>query len=161
MPRVSFAELPDSARVWVFASDRQLRPEESKALLAEVDAWLEQWKAHGAPLRSAREWRDDQFLAIGVDPSAEQASGCSIDALFRTLQQLGTRFGTSLVAGGRVFYRDADGQPKMAPRHEVPRAVTMDTNVFDTSLTDAGSYRAGFERPARETWVRSLVQHTA
>jgi hypothetical protein len=161
MPRVNFADLPDSARVWVFASDRQLRPDESAALLAEVDAWLDQWKAHGAPLRNAREWREDQFLAIGVDPSAEQASGCSIDALFRTLQQLGARFGTSLVAGGRVFYRDAEGRPRMAPRPEVKRVVTLDTKVFDTSLTDAASYRAGFERPARETWVRALVQQPA
>src|SRR5687768_1901796 len=161
MPRVSFAELPDNARVWVFASDRQLRPDESKALLAEVDAWLDQWKAHGAPLRNARDWREDQFLAIGVDPTAEQASGCSIDALFRTLQQLGTRLGTSLVAGGRVFYRDADGKPKMAQRPDARRVITMDTNVFDTSLTDAASYRASFERPARDTWVRTLVQQTA
>lgn len=161
MPRVSFADLPDSARLWVFASDRQLRPDESKALLAEVDAWLDQWKAHGAPLRSAREWREDQFLAIGVDPTTEQASGCSIDALFRSLQQLGTRFGTSLVAGGRVFYRDASGAPRMAPRSEVQREITMDTTVFDTSLTDAGAYRARFERPASETWVGTLVQRTA
>lgn len=157
MPRVTFSDLPDNARVWVFASDRPLGPDESKMLLSEVDAFLDQWAAHGAPLRNSREWRENQFLVIGVDPSVEQASGCSIDGLFRSLQQLGSRFGTSLVAGGRVFYRDERGTPRMTPRPEAKAVVRADTPVFDTSLTDAGSYRTRFEQPARSTWVASLL----
>lgn len=157
MPRVSFANLPDSARVWVFASDRALTLEESTMLLREVDAFLDQWKAHGAPLRNAREWRDEQFLVIGVDPSAEQASGCSIDALFRSLQQLGATLGTSLVSGGRVFYRDAAGAPRLVPRPQIKSVIRPDTPVFDTSLSSAADYRARFERPARESWVAPII----
>jgi hypothetical protein len=161
MPLVDFNDLPDNARVWVFASDRPLRRDESAVLLGEVDQFLDQWKAHGAPLRSAREWRDDRFLVIGVDPTAEQASGCSIDGLFRGLKALEGPLATVLVAGGRVFYRDAKGRPQLALRKEVPvlfenQHLTVDTPVFDTSLTDAASYRSRFERPARETWVASL-----
>lgn len=157
MPRVNFADLPDHARVWVFASDRQLALAESAQLLAEVDAFLEQWKAHGAPLRSAREWRDGQFLVVGVDPRAEQASGCSIDGLFRALQQLGSRLGTSLVAGGRVFYRDAQGRPRLAQRAGLGGVLQPDTPVFDTSLTSARDYRLRFEQPASESWVAPLL----
>jgi hypothetical protein len=162
MPTVKFGQLPHSARVWVFASDRPLGTEEASVLLDAVDGFLNQWKAHGAPLRSAREWRDDHFLAIGVDPTAEQASGCSIDGLFRGLQQLERELATGLVAGGRVFYRDDKGTPRMALRKEVPTlfergVITEDSPVFDTSLTDARSWRERFERPARETWVASLL----
>src|SRR5688572_9478450 len=116
MPVVDFGALPANARVWVFPSDRPLTGADARALLEEVDRFLEQWKAHGAPLRSAREWRDDRFLVIGVDPSAEQASGCSIDGLFRGLRALESALGTVLVAGGRVFYRDAQGRPQAASR---------------------------------------------
>src|SRR5881392_1264020 len=105
MPSVAFDTLPDDARVWVFASDRPLRGREAEQLLAEVDRFLSQWKAHGLPLRCAREWRDDRFLAIGVDVDAENASGCSIDGLFRTLQQMERTIGSRLIGGGRVFYR--------------------------------------------------------
>jgi len=161
MPTVRFNELPDNARLWVFASDRPLLSDEANVLLDAVDGLLNQWKAHGAPLRSAREWRDDRFLAIGVDPTAEQASGCSIDGLFRGLQQLERALGTGLVAGGRVFYRDERGVPRLALRKEVPALfdrglITEDSPVFDTSVTDARSWRERFERPARETWVASL-----
>lgn len=162
MPVVHFDSLPSDARVWVFASDRPLRGGDATALLAEVDAWLEQWKAHGTPLRSAREWRDDRFLAIGVDPTAEQASGCSIDALFRRLQDVERRLATSLVAGGRVFYRGADGQTRVAKRGDVSRLsaageLTATTPAFDTSLTDARSWRDAFERPATDTWIGALL----
>jgi len=162
MPKVDFDQLPSNARVWIFASDRPLQGDEAKSLLEDVDGFLAQWKAHGAPLRNARDWREDRFLAIGVDPTAEQASGCSIDGLFRALQAMEGRLTTSLVAGGRVFFRDAKGRPQRALRKEVPRffatgEITEDTRVFDTSVTDARAYRERFERPARDTWVASLL----
>jgi hypothetical protein len=162
MPVVHFDALPAHARVWVFASDRPLRGDDARVLLTEVDTWLEQWKAHGAPLRSARDWRHDRFLAIGVDPTAEQASGCSIDALFRCLQDVERQLGTSLVAGGRVFYRAPDGTVRVAKRSDVRRLgtegeLTHTTTIFDTSLTDAGSWRDGFMRPAGETWIAALL----
>jgi hypothetical protein len=162
MPKVDFETLPSNARVWIFASDRPLGRDESQVLLEEVDRFLDQWKAHGASLRSAREWRDDRFLVIGVDPTAEQASGCSIDGLFRGLQALERPLATVLIAGGRVFYRDAKGHPQVALRKEVPvlfenEYLTSETPVFDTSLTDAASYRTRFERPLRDTWVAALA----
>jgi hypothetical protein len=161
MPAVEFSQLPASARLWVFASDRPLGPGEAKVLLDEVDHFLEQWKAHGAPLRSAREWRHERFLAIGVDPTAEQASGCSIDGLFRQLRALEGPLATGLIAGGRVFYRGANGTVNVTPRKEIASRVGggeigADTPVFDTTITDAGAWRERFERPARDTWVASL-----
>ena len=162
MPVVGFEALPSEARVWVFASDRPLRGNDSAKLLREVDGYLAQWKAHGAPLRCARAWREDRFLAIGVDPTAEQASGCSIDALFRGLQSLEQSLNTRLVAGGRVFYRDAAGDPQTTRRADIAALVARkelgaDTKVFDTSITSAADWRERFERPARDTWVASLL----
>ena len=157
MPVVDFSALPASARVWVFASDRPLVGSDAAALLAEVDRFLEQWKAHGAPLRSARDWRDDRFLAIGVDPTAEQASGCSIDGMFRGLREMERALDTQLVGGGRIFYRDAAGKSQPASRNNVASLVAADTPVFDTSVTDARAYRENFVRAARETWVGALL----
>ena len=96
MPIVPFESLPDNARVWVFASDQPLSGAVADTLLAAVDRFLAEWKAHGVPLPCARDWRDDRFLAIAVDVNTENASGCSIDGLFRTLQQLERSIGTRL-----------------------------------------------------------------
>lgn len=162
MPAVTFDALPGDARVWVFASSDALTNEGEQELLRQVDDHLERWHAHGAPLRSAREWRDGRFLAIGVDQSTAGASGCSIDGLFRVLQSMERALGTSLVAGGRVFYRDTAGGVVCVDRQTfAARArdgvIAGETTVFDTSVTTADDYRTGFERAVRESWHASLV----
>src|SRR6476620_4790548 len=151
MPQVSFNSLPDDARVWVFGAANELTAPASDRLLAAVDEFLAQWNAHGSPLQCGREWRDDRFLAIGVDQSTAGASGCSIDGLFRTLARLEPELGTTMLRGGRVYYRGAD-----APVHVATRAafntlaregrVGPDTPVFDTSITSADAWRERFER---------------
>lgn len=165
MPIVPFESLPDSARIWVFASDVPLVGAPSDTLLAEVDGFLAQWKAHGVPLHCARAWRDDRFLAVGVDVDEEHASGCSIDGLFRTLQQLQREIGAQLVGGGRVFYRGAAGVETTSREDFVARVkrgtITASTPVFDTSLTDAKAWRSKFEQPAGVAWTASYFKQHA
>lgn len=162
MPQVNFSSLPADARVWVFAADRELDADQARSLLAQVDGYLAQWKAHGMPLRCAREWRYGRFLAVGIDPTAEQASGCSIDDLFRHLRELGSSVGTQMMGGGRVFYRDAQGRTQSVSRAQfsalaVGGDVTGDTMIFDTSVILAGDWRERFERRAGEAWTGELI----
>jgi hypothetical protein len=160
MPIVPFESLPNDARVWVFASDHALSGAVADTLLASVDRFLSEWKAHGVPLRCARDWRDGRFLAIGVDVNAENASGCSIDGLFRTLQELEREIGTRLVGGGRVFYRTRAGI-ETSSREQIAERVTRgevmrETPVFDTSVTAAEAWRTRFEQPAGRSWTAAF-----
>lgn len=162
MPIVPFDSLPAESRVWVFASDRALDGDEARRLLEVADEFLARWKAHGEPLRAARQWTDDHFLIVGVDPTTANASGCSIDGLFRAIQALGSSMGARLVGGGRVFYRDERGVVHGVTREEFTKlaangAVTAETSVFDTSITLAGEVRSGFEKAAGETWASKLL----
>ena len=162
MPLTDFASLPGDARVWVFAAAAPLDDVDQKRLLGEVDAYLLQWKAHGHPLTAAREWRDERFLAIGVDQRTEGASGCSIDGLFRTLQGLEKVIGTTMVAGGLVFFRGPGNLVCALSRDDFELlgrrgGATAETAVFDTTVTSAEAYRARFERPAAESWHASLL----
>jgi hypothetical protein len=157
MSVVPFANLPDDARLWVFAASQPIAGERAALLLTAVDDWLAEWKAHGEPLTCGRDWRENRFLAIGVDQSSAGASGCSIDALFRVLQQLQGALGTSLVGGGRVFYRSRSGAVEAVTRGEFASlaasgALDPSTIVFDTSITTAREYRVRFERQARDGW---------
>ncbi|HSJ65035.1 MAG TPA: hypothetical protein VK922_14180 [Gemmatimonadaceae bacterium] len=160
MPRRPIARLSDDARVWVFASDRAVREPDSERLLAAVDEFLEHWHAHGSPLTSAREWREERFLIIAAD--GEGASGCSVDGLFRALKTLGDRIGANLVTSGLVFYRDGSGVVQSATRPEFSAGaaggtIGPDTPVFDTSLTRLGDLRERFERPASGSWHATLL----
>lgn len=166
MPAVAFDSLPPDARVWVFAADSDIGHDAEHNLLHAVDDFLEQWNAHGHPLRCARSWRDGHFLAVGVDQTTAGASGCSIDGLFRVLQQLQPTLGASLLAGSRVYWRDSDGAILSATRAEFARlasggSVSVSTPVFDTSLTTAAEWRTRFERAAGDSWHGQLLETNA
>jgi hypothetical protein len=158
VPRIPFEQLPDDARLWIFAASDPIGADGETDLLSTVDEWLTGWHAHGAPLHCAREWTESRFLAVGVDQHTEGASGCSIDALFRVLQGLEQSLGTRLLAGGRVFYRNDEGQVVCTERASFRRlpGIDDDTRVFDTTITSAGEYRRAFERALRDSWHRDL-----
>lgn len=162
MPLVAFSDIPDDARVWVFASSHRLAGDAESTLLHEVDAFLGGWRAHGSPLAAARDWRDHQFLAITVDPRSADASGCSLDALFRAFAALERTRGVTMLGGARVFYRDRTGTVQTTDRagFDVLAAegrVTGETPVFDTSVTTAGDWRTRFEIPASQSWHATLL----
>ncbi len=157
MPIVPFDSLPDSARLWVFASDQPLSGAVADTLLSAVDQFLANWAAHGVPLRCARDWRDGRFLAVAVDVTAENASGCSIDGLFHALRSLEHSLGTRLVGGGRLFYRTRSGIESASRDEFADRvkegSVVHETPVFDTAVTDAAGWRNRFEQPAGKSWT--------
>jgi len=157
MPRIPFQELPGHGRLWIFPMSRELSAAESEQCLGMVDDFLAQWAAHGMPLRSGRELRDDRFLLIGVDVDAEAPSGCSIDALVNQLRGLGQQMGVTLIDHSPVWFRDTDGVT-MVSRGDfralgADGQVSTETRVFDTTLTSIAQLRGGaLERPASETW---------
>ena len=157
MPRTPLATLPDGARLWVFAAERPLIPAEREALLADVDAFLDQWAAHGVPLTSARDWRYDRFLLVAVDEAAAGASGCSIDALTRLLKAHEARLGIALLDNSPVTYRDGERIARVSRSEFGTLAdqgtVGIETTVFDNTVSTVGAVRSGqWERPARGAW---------
>lgn len=153
-----FESLPDSSRLWVYASRRELAPDEAAALLAAIDAFLAEWSAHGSRLKAARSLRHNRFLLIAADPGAVPPSGCSLDALAGELRRLGGRLGTGLLGHDGVWYRDGGGAVRHATRGDFRAqahagAVTPATVVFDNSITTLAELRAGeWEGPACDRW---------
>lgn len=162
MLEIPFEELPDSARVWVYGSDRELGAEAESRLLGEVDSYLTHWTAHGVPLSAARSWRDGRFLTIAVDQSRAGASGCSIDGLFRALKSLEKEIEASVVTSGLIFFRARDGKIRAVTRDEFSELGTSGqvdggTEVFDLSVTSLGEWRARFASRAEHSWHAALL----
>lgn len=157
MARTTFDALPPHARLWIFAAERALSPRERDYVLQTVDAFLDRWQAHGHPLTSARDFRYDRFLFIGVDESAEGASGCSVDALVRDVKVVEATLGLSLVDHAPVLFRDGDEIVRVARDEFAERAragaVTPETVVFNNALTRIADLAASkWEGPASRSW---------
>jgi hypothetical protein len=157
MPRIPFDQLPSDARLWIFAAERPLSPDESRGVLAETDAFIDQWTAHGIPLRAGRDLRYSQFVLVGVDERAAGVSGCSVDALVRRMQQLETILRLELVNNAPVLYREGDTIERVSRERFAELAasgtVGPGTRVFDNTLTRVGDLLAGkWEVKAGDSW---------
>jgi hypothetical protein len=160
---IDFAAMPDTARLWIVASPAELTPAIAGNLLERVDAFLEEWNAHGQPVVGARDLRYDRFLMIAADEAATGVSGCSGDALFRVFKGAESDLGISLLDSSRVWFRTANGiqtDTRAGFRERVKKGeVDAETIVFDNTAATVGDVRAGrWERPVRESWHRRLQE---
>jgi hypothetical protein len=158
LPSVPFASMPDAARVWVFGATQPVLGADAEHLLPFVDGFLRNWVAHGVPVVGGCDWIYDRFLMVAADEHASGVSGCSIDALFRSLKQVESDIGVSLLDASVVFYRDPSGEVQAATRDAFRGLVSMGevedhTIVFDNTVGSIGAIRRGeWERPFRESW---------
>jgi len=157
MPRTELSTLPDDARIWMFGITPALDDAQSGVLLQQIDAFLDAWAAHGAPITSARSLIDHTLLVIAVDKQSE-TSGCSIDRMFGLFRQLERELNVKILDADRVFFRHGSGAIDAISRAEFRDRADAHTIVFDTTAERLGEVRGGqWERRAEESWHRQLL----
>jgi hypothetical protein len=153
------ARMPDSSRLWVFASPRPLTGVEAATLADRVDEFIAGWHAHGHPVAGGWSWEHDRFLLIAADEAATGVSGCSLDALYDSLKALERDLGITLLdAASRVWFRDTAGEIRALTRPDF-RALAKagevgpETIVFDNTVASLGALRRGeWERAMKDAW---------
>lgn len=154
--RIPIEQLGNNAHVWIFGISPSLDDAKRDTVLRQVDTFLDEWAAHGVPIRGARDLREGSFLVIAADEDREK-SGCSIDRMFGTLKQLERDLGVQILDSNRIFFRAEEGVKAVA-RHEFRNVASTDTQVFDVTAEHLGDIRSGaWEKPARESWHKQLL----
>lgn len=155
--RVNIDQLGNDAHIWIFGISPSLDEAQSATLLRQVDAFLDEWAAHGVPIRGARDLREGSFLIIAADENREK-SGCSIDRMFGTLKSLERELHVQILDSTRVFLRD-HGSVRALPRSEFQKSADVDTPVFDVTAEKLGDVRTGaWERRAGDSWHARLLE---
>ena len=153
---VPFETLPDSARIWIYQSNRTFTDAELGEIRKDMEAFLTQWTAHGSDLKAGFELPYKRFIVLGLDQEHTGASGCSIDASVHFIQALETKYQVSLLdrmnvsykQGPHIAYKPLDEFRKMAKS----RAVSGKTVVFNNLVATKLDYEEHWEVPASESW---------
>lgn len=154
--RVNIDQLSNNAHIWIFGISPALDAAQGATLLRHVDAFLDDWAAHGVPITGARELREGSFLIVAADENREK-SGCSIDRMFGTLKALERELNVQILDSTRVFLRD-HGSVRAVARGEFRGAANSDTPVFDVTAEKLGDVRTGaWERRAADSWHARLL----
>lgn len=143
-------------RIWIYQASRELTDGEATRILAELEKFTSQWRAHGTPLAAKAEVRHRRFVILMVDDTVAPPSGCSIDKSVHLLKEIEQELGISLFDRLQVAYRDA-GVIKAVPQQEFEQLirvgkVTGDTVVFNNLVASYPELATHWEVPLRESW---------
>ena len=153
---VSFDQLPDSSRVWIYQANRSCSEEELIEIRSKLDSFIEQWTAHGSDLHAGYSIEYKRFIVIGLNQDLNNATGCSIDASVHFIQQLERDYNVDLMdkmnvsykQGEFIAYKQLSDFKKMAK----DRAISKNTIVFNNLVSTKGEFEDQWEVPAKDSW---------
>ena len=153
---VEFNTLPEHSKIWIYQSNRRFTEEELGLVSDKTKVFLEQWAAHGTGLQAGFELKYERFIVIAVNQNEQSATGCSIDASVRFIQELEEEFSVELLDKMNVAFKQGDfvnfktllDFKKMAKSG----AIGKKTIVFNNLVTNIEEYNDNWEVPAQESW---------
>jgi hypothetical protein len=153
---VSFKELPDSSRLWIYQCNRSLSDVEYNEIFQKISEFITSWTAHGKDLNAGFEIKYKRFIIIGMDQNLQTATGCSIDASVHFIQTLEKEYSVNLMDKMNVSYKQGDFvayKPlKDFKTMAKNRAVSKKTIVFNNLVQNKAEYLEHWEVPAEESW---------
>lgn len=152
-----FEQMPDHARVWIYQADRTLSDAEKAEMEQHLKTFVDQWTVHSKDLKASAKVFPDRFVVISVDENHNMASGCSIDASVRFVQELEKHYNLSLFVRTDVAYLDGN-VVKVAPAKSLKQQVTdgvitAETTVFNNLVTNINELNTKWQTPAKDTWL--------
>lgn len=159
---VDFNTLPEESRIWIYQANRSFSEEELEEIQSKLDVFIENWTAHGSDLQAGYIIKYKRFIVIGVNQQLSKASGCSIDASVRFIQQLEKEYQVDLMDKMNVSYKQGDFVAyktllefkKMAKE----KAVSKNTIVFNNLVTNIAEFNENWEVPASESWHSRFIK---
>ncbi|MEP2058558.1 MAG: ABC transporter ATPase [Maribacter litoralis] len=153
---VDFKTLPETARVWIYQCNRSFSDAEMLEIRSDLDAFLTSWTAHGNDLNAGYEIKYKRFIVIALDQTSQGATGCSIDASVRFIQELEKKYDVMLLDKMNVSYKQGEfiayksllDFKTMAKQ----KAISKKTIVFNNLVANKGEYLEHWEVPASESW---------
>lgn len=161
---VPFHTLPDSARVWVYTSERLLSKQEQSLISLKFEYFLGSWQSHQQDVRSSYEIKEDRFLIVAVDESYNGISGCGIDKSLHFVQELESELGISLTNKTNVVFEVKERQVVL-PFVQIKSAISegrisTESLYYNTLVSNIRELKTNFKVNVQEGWVKKYFSAT-
>lgn len=159
---VSFSDMPDHSKLWVYSSSNFFEGEEEQKISTEVEKFLEEWTAHSRELRAASKIDLKRHILISVDESVHGASGCSIDSCVHFLKDLGKVTHHDFFDRLHYTYLGEDKRPFLVHHHSLSEAysrdIINDQTLFANPLVKTvGEYHQSFLQPLAKSFQSKFI----
>lgn len=156
--------LANSSRLWVYVADRMLSEKECQSVALILEAFTREWASHGAALQASWKLQGARVVLIALDEDVKGASGCSIDASVRCMQDL-AHVGTPKIDWLRrdfVLFRTPPSkqwEEKELSSFWMARKAGLvkdDTEVMNTLCKSRGEWEFHWSQPFQKSWHREM-----
>jgi hypothetical protein len=164
--KVEFNQLPDHARVWVYAASKPLSHNEKAMIQADADQFTEEWTAHQMPLKASFNILDDIFLVFAVDIAHHDISGCGIDKSVHLVQKWEQQLNIPLFNRLQLEF-DLNGKIEVGNKARVAEllsngTLSTQTMFYNKVVANVGELRNNFRIALENSWVcKQLPKQTA
>lgn len=152
--------LPETARVWVYQSNRAFSDAELEELKETLNQFNLSWEAHGTKLNSAIEVYYNQFIVIFVDESGQEATGCSIDKSVGLVKSIEEKYKVELLDRMNLTYKEEGAIKNIKMAEFQVKAQSGEFNsdlvVFNNLVTSKAEFLNNWETNAKNSWHNNL-----
>ncbi len=153
---VPFESLPVESKIWIYQSNRKFSDDEITEIETALQAFLENWAAHGTSLESSYQLKYNRFIILAVNQEVQNATGCSIDASVEFIQSLEKKYSVDLLDKMNVTFKLGEHiahKPLIDFKKMVKdKAVTENTIVFNNLINTIEEFNDSWEVPALDSW---------
>lgn len=144
-------------RVWIYQANRFLKKEELALLEADLNVFIENWKAHGAALSAKAEILENLFLVLKVNEEQVEVSGCSVDASVHFIKSIGEKYDIDFFDRMKVAYRTKVGEIQLVNSSDLQEllrngSISQETIVFNNLITTSADLSLKWQIPLKESW---------
>ncbi|MDX2002778.1 MAG: hypothetical protein SFW35_10120 [Chitinophagales bacterium] len=160
-PHFDFLQhLPDSARVWIYQSDRVLTETEAVSITKEAAEFTQSWSSHARPVDSAATVLFSRFLVIAANEQQFTVSGCGIDSSVHFVKALCSKYQVDFFNRQIITYLQEDkvaAVDRAAFEHLLAKEqIDDDTIVFNNMVTTKAALLNQWMVPLRESWHKQV-----
>lgn len=151
------------SRIWIYQSNRKFSNVEESAILKKLEAFTNQWKAHGNELLAKAEIRYGFFIILTVDESQASVTGCSIDSSVRLIKEIEQEYHVDLFNRFNIAYKLQD-EVIVNNKEDFEtlvniKQITPETIVFNNMVQTLAELETKWEVPFQNSWHSTVFAH--
>ena len=152
---VEFSKISDESKVWIYSSEKKLNMNQIEYIENKISNHLVNWQSHKKDIEAAVNIVENRFVIIAVDETKVSASGCSIDSLYRLIQDIELQLSISLLNRLNVYCVIND-KIVCLPFSSLKDKVDASTLFYDLTINNKFQL-SNFLKPIKNGWCNNLI----
>ena len=158
---IDYRQMPESARVWVYQSNRAFNEGEEIEIRQRLWDFVEEWNTHGKKVYGFGGIWHHRFIVLMADEKQYSVSGCSRDSIDRFIQKTEKEFSVNLLDRWSVAYRHNNGI-EAVDRTTFGQLIKQgviggDTVVFNNLVDNKRDFEHKWEVAFSDSWHKQVL----